>query len=235
MGEVGQPTEIGPTCDQVFFDITINDVAAGRIVMELYDVPAPITAENFERLATCTNVTVPCFKDTFFHRIIPGFMMQGGDTTAGNGTGGMSIYGEKFADENFLLRFVDSGVLAMANSGPNTNGSQFFITFKSTPWLDGKHVVFGHVIDGFEVMDAIEAVGSNAGTPAAYVKIVDAGLLMEDQVCETLKFGRLDSNLLAVHEQEATLSDFDSFNEGVFDEGFADAPYQIEDDMSSIW
>ena len=167
---------------KVFFDMSIGGQPAGRIVMELFSDDVPKTAENFRALCTGEKGMgkrgKPLhFKGSAFHRVIPQFMCQGGDFTAGNGTGGESIYGEKFADENFKHKHTAPGFLSMANAGPNTNGSQFFLTTVSTPWLDGKHVVFGKVIEGMDVVKKIEAVGSQSGATRQPVKIEDSGQL----------------------------------------------------------
>merc|ERR1711988_792137 len=160
---------------KVFFDVTAGGQALGRIVMELRSDVAPKTAENFRCL--CTGEKGFGFKGSGFHRVIPQFMCQGGDFTNHNGTGGKSIYGNKFEDENFTLKHTEAGVLSMANAGPGTNGSQFFLCTVPTPWLDGKHCVFGRVMEGMDVVKKIEAVGSQSGQTASPVTIADSGQL----------------------------------------------------------
>jgi len=167
---------------RVFFDITIGDKAAGRIVFELFADVVPKTAENFRALCTgekgMGKQGKPLhYKGSRFHRVIQQFMCQGGDFTRGNGTGGESIYGNKFEDENFKLEHTTPGLLSMANAGPGTNGSQFFITTIVTDWLDGKHVVFGKVTEGMDVVKKMEAAGSRSGQTSADVVIADCGEL----------------------------------------------------------
>ncbi|KAI8072741.1 cyclophilin-like domain-containing protein [Gongronella butleri] len=156
---------------KVFFDVAVNGKPAGRMTFKLFSDVTPKTSENFRAL--CTGEKGFGYKGSKFHRIIPQFMLQGGDFTAG----GKSIYGAKFPDENFTLKHTGPGVLSMANAGPNTNGSQFFITTVPCPWLDGNHTVFGQIAEGMEVVKAVEELGTQSGRPQAVVEITDCGEL----------------------------------------------------------
>ena len=169
------------TNPQVFFTVQVGS-KQGQIVFELFADKVPQTAENFRALCTGEKGVGKSgkplhFKGSKFHRVISQFMAQGGDFTAGNGTGGESIYGTKFNDENFIYKHSERGYLSMANAGKNTNGSQFFILFRPQPHLDGKHVVFGRVIGGLEVLDLLEAAGSQTGATREPCAIVDCGQL----------------------------------------------------------
>merc|ERR1711865_626191 len=174
---------------KVFFDIKIGDAEPQRVTMGLYGDVVPKTVANFVQLANgkdengnvgkASTGQDLAFKGSKFHRVIPNFMLQGGDFTRGDGRGGESIYGAKFADENFKLKHEGPGTLSMANAGPNTNGSQFFLTTVKTSWLDGRHVVFGKVVEGMDIITKVEAVGSQSGAPSKKVTIIDSGELTE--------------------------------------------------------
>lgn len=165
-----------------YFDISINDKPAGRLVFELFAKDLPLTSLNFyhlcigDKIDKNTNKKLH-YKNSKFHRVIPAFMCQGGDIIKGDGTGSVSIYGKTFGDEKFIFSHDQAGLLSMANRGPNTNGSQFFITTTDCGWLDGKHVVFGKIVEGKEVLNAIEAQGTDSGKPKAEIAIHDCGSL----------------------------------------------------------
>ncbi|KAK2656310.1 hypothetical protein Ddye_009362 [Dipteronia dyeriana] len=167
---------------KVFFDLSIDGHPTGRLVIVLFTNSTPITTENFWALYTgekgIGKIGKPLhYKGTPFHRVMPGFMFQGEDFVNGNGTGGEFIYGASFADENFVNQHTSPGILTMANTGPRMNGSQFFICTSKVEWLDGKHVIFGHVVEGFNVLKAVEKVGSRSGKTTKTVMVTDCGQL----------------------------------------------------------
>jgi len=171
-----------PNNPQVFFEISIKGERKGRITFELFADKVPKTAENFRQLCTGESTSKLTqqqlqYKGNIFHRIIPNFMIQGGDITHGNGVGGESIYGRRFPDENFSVDHDKAGLLSMANAGPHSNGSQFFITLAPTAWLDGRHVVFGQVLEGMDIVKQMGEAGTQKGVPTKVVKIEDAGQL----------------------------------------------------------
>ena len=180
-GRGGSTTPTASNSSPVFFDITSDGNKVGRMEFALYDKDCPKTCENFRRLCTGDNAKGYTYKGSIFHRIISGFMAQGGDFTNHNGTGGASIYGRTFADENLNLTHNKRGLLSMANAGPNTNGSQFFITFAPAPWLDGKHVVFGEMVKGEDVLKTLERAGSQSGRPMYTFRINDCGEIKKEE------------------------------------------------------
>ena len=178
-----KPVNFEDTNLKPYFDINIGNTYAGKIIIQLFDEEVPKTCKNFRFL--CSNgifdKNKPSYQDSIFHRVIKDFMLQGGDITRGDGTGGYSIYGEQFADENFNLTHNQPGILSMANSGPNTNNSQFFITTKKTQWLDNKHVVFGIIISGFDIIKKIENIETDSNDkPIEKVSIIKCGLMASE-------------------------------------------------------
>ena len=169
---------------RVFMDIGLDSKLIGRLIIKLYWDDLPRTSNNFfslctgeQNYASGPNKGKPLtYKGCIFHRLIKGFMLQGGDFTKGNGQGGLSIYGDKFEDEDFKYKHTKRGLLSMANAGPNTNGSQFFITFGKCEWIDGKHVVFGEIIEGLEMLDSLESIKVNqADRPSKIIRVIDCG------------------------------------------------------------
>eukprot|EP00429_Kryptoperidinium_foliaceum_P081607 CAMPEP_0176210342 /NCGR_PEP_ID=MMETSP0121_2-20121125/14096_1 /TAXON_ID=160619 /ORGANISM="Kryptoperidinium foliaceum, Strain CCMP 1326" /LENGTH=206 /DNA_ID=CAMNT_0017549375 /DNA_START=32 /DNA_END=652 /DNA_ORIENTATION=+ len=180
---LGEPSASNP---QVYMTVMCGATEIGKIVIELKADTTPKTAENFRCL--CTGEKGFGFKGSPFHRVIPEFMCQGGDITLGNGKGGKCIYdGEKFDDENFTLKHTGMGILSMANRGPNTNGSQFFLCTAKTDHLDGKHVVFGQVIKGYSVVKAMETLGSEEGQTSMPIRVVDSGMYTGEPEAEAPK------------------------------------------------
>jgi len=180
--DTDRPINYEDTSLQPYFDINIDDKYIGRIIIQLFDDEVPKTCKNFRYLCSMGifNEKKPSYQDSIIHRVIKDFMIQGGDITRKDGTGGYSIYGEQFDDENFNLKHNQPGMLSMANSGPNTNNSQFFITTKKTPWLDNKHVVFGIVIKGFDIVKEIENIDTDeSDKPLKNIYISKSGLIMQ--------------------------------------------------------
>uniref|UniRef100_A0A7S1F2N9 Peptidyl-prolyl cis-trans isomerase n=1 Tax=Noctiluca scintillans TaxID=2966 RepID=A0A7S1F2N9_NOCSC len=172
--------QVNPANPKVYMDVSCGGKPTGRIVMELRADVTPRTAENFRAL--CTGERGFGYTDCVFHRIVPKFVCQGGDIVKGDGTGAKSIYGDTFDDENFELKHQGPGTLSMANAGPNTNGSQFFLCTSVTDWLDGKHCVFGQVVEGYSVVAAMESCGSagGGGATSLKVKIDSCGVLVDE-------------------------------------------------------
>lgn len=219
---------------QVFLDIQIGKRMVGRLVIELFADLTPKTAENFRALCTgergvsTQSGKMLHYKGCTFHRVISGFMAQGGDFTKGDGTGGESIYGLKFHDENFYQSHDSAGLLCMANSGPNTNGSQFFITFRDTPHLNGRHVVFGKVITGMDVLKVMEMVATDSNdTPRSSVLVVDCGQIghetdddEEQEKIDTISSNKIVTSVNKIREKpiKSTVSDNLSKHEEVIEE-----------------
>merc|ERR1712123_343686 len=174
-----------PQRSKVYFRVSVDNEDYGQINMELFDEVVPRTARNFYSIASGQNQNGFTYTNSIFHRIIPQFMLQGGDFENFDGTGGQSIYGRKFEDENFLVKHGSPGLLSTANSGPDTNGAQFFITTVKTDWLDGKHVVFGRIDDqeSFNIVKRIELLGQSSGKPSKRVTITQSGVLATGCCC----------------------------------------------------